>query len=112
MKSATDTLESDLKDLGKPNTEAGEQAKTSIDQLSSDLTTDVDSIKTAVDGVSDVNSAITAAATVTMALTTMKNQVTSTYTNLKQLDSKGELQTAFSSRALHRAFEQAVGAPD
>ena len=94
MKSATDTLRSDLKDLGKPNTQAGEQAKTSIDQLSSELSTSADAIKSAVDSASDVSSAVAAAATVSTTLKTMKNQVTSTYTSLKQLDS-GELQTAF-----------------
>ena len=32
-KSATETFTSDIEDLGKPDTEAGQQAKESIDQL-------------------------------------------------------------------------------
>jgi hypothetical protein len=95
VKSATETLESDLKDLGKPDTQAGQQAKDSTDQLSSELKKGTDSIKTAADGISDVSSARTAATTIRTTLTTMGTQVSSTLTSLKQLDPKGELQTAF-----------------
>lgn len=95
VKSATDTLESDLKDLGKPDTQAGQQAKDSIDQLSSDLKTDSDSIKTAVDGVTDLSGVPAAATAIGMTLQTMQNQLTSTVNSLEQLDAQGELQTAF-----------------
>jgi hypothetical protein len=93
--SATETLESDLKDLGKPNTQSGQQAKDSIDQLSSDLKTDTDSIKTAAGDISNLSSVRTATATISTTLVTMRNQVSSTFTSLKQLDAKGELHTAF-----------------
>ena len=95
MKSATDTLESDLSDLGKPDTESGQQAKDSIDQLASDLETDADSIKTAVDGVSDLSGVASAAATASSTLAKMKSQVTSTVNSLEQLDPQGELHDAF-----------------
>ena len=36
-KSATDTFTSDLEDLGKPDTDAGQQAKDSVDQLSTEI---------------------------------------------------------------------------
>ena len=42
MKSATDTLQSDLKDLGKPDSDAGQKAKDSIDELTSELKKDTD----------------------------------------------------------------------
>ena len=95
VSTATDTLQSDLKALGKPNTTAGQQAKDSIDQLSTDLKTDADSIKSAVDGASGISGALTAAASVTSTLSTMKTQISSTYTTLKGLDANGELKTAF-----------------
>jgi hypothetical protein len=95
MTSASDTLESDLKDLGKPDTQAGQQAKDAIDQLSSDLKTDTDSIRTAVDDVSDLSDVPSAAATVGSTLATMRSQVTSTVNSVEQLDGDGELQTAF-----------------
>ena len=95
MKSATETLESDLKDLGKPDTQAGQQAKDSLDQLSSDLKTDTDSIQTAVDGVSDLSGVASAIATVSTTFATMQSQVISTFNSLEQLDAQGELQSAF-----------------
>jgi len=61
VKSATDTLESDLEDLGKPDTEAGQQAKDSLDQLSSDLSTETDTIESAVEDVSGVSDIAAAA---------------------------------------------------
>jgi len=93
--SATDTLESDLKDLGKPDTEAGQQAKDSLDQLSSDLSTDADTIKSAVEDVSGVSGIAAAVTTVATTLTTMQTQITSAYTSLTQLDAADELKTAF-----------------
>ena len=95
IKSATESLESDLKDLGKPNTSAGQQAKDSVDQLSSDLKTDTDSIKAAVDGASGVRGIAAAVTTISTTLVTMGKQLVSTFNGLEQLDAKGELQTAF-----------------
>ena len=95
VKSATATLESDLKDLGKPDTEAGQEAKDAIDQLSSDLTTSTESIRDAVDGVSSISGIVGAVATIGTTLATMQSQVTTTDTTLKGLDAKGELQDAF-----------------
>jgi maltose-binding protein MalE len=95
VRSATDTLESDLKDLGKPNIEAGQQAQDLTNQLSSDLKTGADSIKSATDDISSLATAGTAAATIGTTLATMANQVSSTFTSLKQLKPKSELQTAF-----------------
>ena len=93
--SATGTLESDLKDLGKPDTQAGQQAKDMVDQLSSELKTETDSIKNAVDDASGVSGIASAVGTISSTLMTMGNQVYSTLKNLEQLDAKGELQTAF-----------------
>ena len=94
-KSATETLQSDLKGLGKPNTQSGQEAKDSVDQLSTELAADVDSIKGAVDGASGLAGVAAAVKTVGTTLATMQTQVTSTLTSLKHLDGKGELTTAF-----------------
>jgi len=95
VKSATDTLESDLKDLGKPDTDVGQQAQDEIDTLTGELQTDVDTIKSAAEGVSGVSGITAAVTTATTTVTTMKTQVNDTITSLKQLDPKGELTTAF-----------------
>ena len=93
--SATETLESDLKDLGKPDTQAGQQAKDMVDQLSNELTADTDSIKNAVNDASGVSGIASAVGTISTTLVTMGNQVSSTLKSLEQLDPKSELQTAF-----------------
>jgi len=95
VKSATDTLQSDLKDLGKPESESGQQAKESIDHLSSELNDGADSIKSTVDDVSNVSGIVSATASITATLGTMANQISTTVKSLQGIDPGGELQTAF-----------------
>ena len=95
VKSATDTLASDLDGLDKPDSQVGQQAKDSLDQLSSDLNKAADSIKATVDGVSSPKDVPSAAATVRTTLGTMQSDVTSTVKSLEQPDAKGELRTSF-----------------
>jgi hypothetical protein len=94
-KSATETLASDLKGLGKPDTTAGQQAKASLDQLSKTLTNDVDTIKTAVSGASSASDLASAVSVAKTTLTAMGKEITSTVNDLKSLDTKGELEKAF-----------------
>ena len=93
-KEATDTLESDLKGLGKPDTESGQQAKDLVDQLATDLNADIDSLKQTADNASGLG-VIAAAAAAATTLGTMRTQLTTTLDSLQQLDTKGELQSAF-----------------
>jgi hypothetical protein len=95
VKTATDTFVSDLKSLGKPDTKAGAQAKTSIDQLSSDVDKDVQDMQSAVHSASGVSGVLTAVSSVSATLATMNNQVKSTFSELEQLDPAGELDQAF-----------------
>ena len=95
-KSATETLSSDLKGLGKPDTQAGQQAKDSLDQLSTSLQKDVTTIENAVKGVSGVSDVLAAVSTVTTTLATMGTQVKTTFADIQALD-KGELKKAFAS---------------
>jgi phage-related protein len=92
---ASDTLVSDLKGLGKPNTAGGQQAKDAIDQLSSEVKTDVGKMQSAVDNASGLSGAMAAATSVSTTLSTMGNQINSTASKLDQADAKGELQKAF-----------------
>lgn len=95
FKSATDTFTKDIKSLGKPPTQAGDQAKSDLDQLSSQIDSQVKTIQDAVKNVTSISSALTIVPTVTTALTAMRTDVQTTYGQLKQLDAKGELTTAF-----------------
>ena len=98
-KSATETLTSDLEGLGKPDTEAGQQAKDSIDQLSTDLKADMTKIEDAVNGASGASGILSAVSVVTSTLVAMGTQVTSTITDIQGLDAKGELKSAFDQSA-------------
>jgi hypothetical protein len=95
-KGATETLVTDLKELGTPDTEAGAEAKSAIDELSSELSKDVDEIQTALDDASGVSGVLTAVSTVSATLASMGTQLTSTFGDLESLDAKGELESALS----------------
>src|SRR4051794_4421514 len=45
IKSASNTLASDLKGLGKPDTDAGQKAKDAMDQLAGEVSDDVDAMQ-------------------------------------------------------------------
>ena len=101
---ATQTLTSDLKGLGKPDTQAGQQAQDSLTKLSTSLHQDVATIQTAVKGASGLSGAVTAVSTVTATLATMETQVKTTITNLQGLDAKGELKAAFTNASACNAL--------
>jgi hypothetical protein len=94
-KDATSTLSDDLKSAGKPDTEAGDQAKQALDTLGTQLDDGVTKMQDSVDGVSTVNEALTAVSAVSGTLATMGTQIQSTVDDLRTLDTEGELQTAF-----------------
>jgi hypothetical protein len=89
IKQATTTLTGELKGLGKPDTEGGQQAKDAIDQLATDLESAVAEIESAAGG------GLAALSTVSGSLATVSGQVSSTFDQLEQLDAGEELQTAF-----------------
>jgi hypothetical protein len=95
VKSATDTLVNDLKDTPRPDSDAGQQAKDSVDQLADELEQEAGKIESAVEDASGASGIVTAVSTVTAALATMRTQVTSTVDELEGLDAQGELRTAF-----------------
>jgi hypothetical protein len=96
-KSATETFTTSLSDLGKPDTEAGQEAKDSVDKLVTDVQADVTEIEDAVDGASGVAGVIAAVPTITATLSKAGEQVSSTLTGFQDLDAKGELESAFKS---------------
>jgi hypothetical protein len=95
IKAATGTFADDLGGLGTPDTEAGQQAQDSIDTLSSDIEKDVDEIERALDDASGVRGAGAALTTISRTLTTMTDQISSTFSDLERLDAGGELEDAF-----------------
>jgi len=95
-KSATDDLTSSLKGLGKPDSEAGQQAQEAVDQLSSDIETDIQTIQDAVDNASGISGYLNAAQVTKDTITTAGTQVSSTITTLQGIGAQEEFKTAFS----------------
>jgi hypothetical protein len=91
VRDSTQVLVEDLKGLNPPETDAGNQAKSELDDLGSELTQQVDTVEQALDADTGV---VALASTVTTAMSTATNEVKSTLTELQNLDS-GELKDAF-----------------
>ena len=95
-KKTTETLVDTVKGLGAPDTTAGEQARTTVDTLSTDLSTDVETIQNAVEDVSGVQSLLTAATTVSATVSKISDQVSSSLDELGSLrDVDDQLKQSF-----------------
>jgi uncharacterized protein YoxC len=92
---ATDKLGGDLKGLGTPDTESGKKATETLNTLTGQLKTDAQTIDKAVKEVSGTSSALQAVSTISSTLVTVGDQVTTAFTSIQQLDTKGELDKAF-----------------
>jgi phage-related protein len=95
IQSATQTLADDLRGLGRPDTESGQQAKDAIDQLATNLDTSLQKIDEAMDSASGTAGAVTAASTIGTSLTEMADHVSTAFQQLQEIDAQGELQSAF-----------------
>ena len=89
VQEATQTLTDDLKGLGTPDTEAGQEAKDALDQLATDLESGIDAIE------SESSDGLGALTALSATMTAIGGQVSSTFEQLEQLDAGGELQDAF-----------------
>ncbi len=94
VRSATDTLVEDLKGLGAPDTESGEEVKSSLDDLSSTLETESDAIQTTVDETSGITELPGAAKDILASLSAMSTAFSSTLDTIENADAKGELEDA------------------
>jgi membrane protein implicated in regulation of membrane protease activity len=91
-KDATETLVNDLEQLGPPETEDGEQVKSELDALGTELTQQIDAIEQALASGGGVTAV---AAEVSTAISAAANAVEMTYQDLQGLDPAGELREAF-----------------
>jgi hypothetical protein len=95
LEEATQTLVDDLEGLGPPDTEAGQEAEETLDQLAEDVDENLSEISDAVDDASGATGLLEAATPVSATLTAMGQQPSSAFAELEQLDSAGELEDAF-----------------
>lgn len=92
ISNATEQLVGDLKDVGTPDTESGQQAKDALDQLSSELQTDLAEVQRAAAGASGAADTAQVVATIRTAAATMQTQLTTAFQSMQQADN--ELKTA------------------
>ena len=96
IKSATHQLAEDIKGLGKPDTEAGQDAKDAMDKLSKQIDGDVEEMQKAVDDAgSGAGGAVAAASSIASTLSKMGTQIGTAASSLQSLDAKGELEQGF-----------------
>lgn len=94
VESSTKEFTDDLKDLGKPDTESGQEAKDLLDGLDEELDDDLQEIQSTVDDASPTD-ILSTVSTVSETLGNMAQQVSSTFEELDQLDASNELEQAF-----------------
>jgi ABC-type transporter Mla subunit MlaD len=96
---ATSTLATDVKTLGRPDTESGQQAQETLTQLATTLEGDAAELQKLLDtsGGAGLGGVLDQLGTVTKTLGSMASAVGQTFDDLQQLDVKGDLQDAFES---------------
>ena len=96
-KSATDQFLEDLKGLGTPDTESGQEVETSIDTLSTTLQAELDSIEQTADETSGITELPGAVKEITASLSAMSKAFSSTLSTIEDADAQGELKNALES---------------
>src|SRR5262245_11866423 len=93
-KSATETFGDDIKAVGSPPV-SDSKTKQVLEDLQDELSKDADTIKSALSDISNITEALGAVSTVTGTLATVGTQISSAYSEIKQLDPNGTVQSAF-----------------
>jgi uncharacterized phage infection (PIP) family protein YhgE len=93
-KSSTDTFVDELRALGPPETESGEAVKSSIDELSNTVESEVAKIESAAEGVSGLADLPSAITSITTSISAMSSALSSTVQTAESADVSGELRTA------------------
>jgi hypothetical protein len=96
-KDATTTFTNDLKGLGKPDTDAGQQAQDALNELPSDAEAGVQQVEQAIQTAEGAGAAgaLSAISAVSATLATLTSQATTTFSQLQQLNGGDELKSAF-----------------
>jgi len=94
-KTATETLSDSLNELGRPDISSGEQVRSSVQDLATDVANGANEIETAVEGVGSVADIPSAIDTITATVTDMGTEVDGAVQTLEDADVSGELKTAF-----------------
>jgi hypothetical protein len=94
VRTSTERLIDDLKSLGAPDTESGQEVKSSIDMLSATLESEVASIEETAQGVTGITDLPSAIASISASLSALGSAFSEALTTIDNADTKGELQAA------------------
>ena len=94
LSSATETFVDDVKGLGAPDTQSGEEVKSSLQSLSDTLDTEKSDIQDATENVSGLSGLAAAVAAIGQSLSAMSTAFSTALTTIDNADAGQELQTA------------------
>ena len=94
VQTSTQDLVDEIRGLGAPPTESGDEVKTALDSLSTTLETESAEIQEAAEGVSGITDIPSALTAITTSLSAMATSFSETLTTVQDADVEGELQTA------------------
>jgi hypothetical protein len=94
IRSATEDLTGELRGLGAPDTDFGEEASQAVDTFATSAEADLADIEQAVEDVFSGTSISEAIASVTAALTSINKAYTAMFDSLGEIDREKELQAA------------------
>jgi methyl-accepting chemotaxis protein len=94
VRSATDTLVSDLKDLGTPDTPSGEDVKSAVDSLTTTVDDETAQIQETAQGVSSIADLPSAVSEISASLSALSTAFSQTLQTIDNADATGELRTA------------------
>ena len=93
-RASTQQLIDTLKDLGAPETDSGEEVKSSLDTLSTTLDTETAQIQETAQGVTSITDVPSAITTISASLSALGTAFSNTLQTIENADTKGELKTA------------------
>ena len=93
-KSATDQLVDDLRGLGSPDTDSGDEVRSALDGLSTTLENEAAKIEETARGVSGITDLPSAITTVSTSFSAMATAFSDTLSTIQDADVEGELQSA------------------
>ena len=102
VKESTEDLADGLEDLGRPETDAGEQARSELDELGTQLGEQLDDVEEAAEDDS------LSVASLTSAITTASSAVKSTLESLQSLEGGEELRDAFDNAESCDSFREQI----
>lgn len=96
-RSATDQLVDDLRELGRPETDSGDEVQSAVDGLSTTVESEAAKIEETADGVSGLTDVPGAITTISTSVSTMLAALSDTLTTIRgpDVDVEGELEAAF-----------------